>query len=500
MRTRLVWPAVAVAGLAYGAVVVFFRGSPSLVAGDLGTFVTVAARLLRGDRLYADVLDTKDPLFFYADAAALRIGGWRGPAALDAVWLGIGATSMAGFLFTLTRARWAAVAGFAVYPLLLTSNWYSAGLSQLAALSLAPLIGWLAACRRWFLAGLVVGVAALFKSNLGLVLIATPAALLVRSTGRTVLHTLAKLASGIGAALAILAVVMAVRGELVPYIGVLHENVLYSNDVLAYREHGSGVLGHLRIVRDETPHLRTLGALIVLAAAVAVWMGVRGSRTARPRGEPVLALVLLLVGAAIFVTLALTAVFPSHMQMVAYLETLLLVYLAAAVSTLLSGRAGGLAIGTAAIICLAGLWLLGGTARPALWSSTAARWRDPPLELTANALERAAPAAPRSPTISYARIGWNDDGHAAFLDDRFDLACPRFQQYRWIRAFDAVRACLEEKKPELIATAPPFSEPDSRNDRWTAFVRQTRFLLARRYHKVEHVDTPWGSLDVWLRA
>jgi hypothetical protein len=498
-RTRLVWPATAVAGLAYGAVLVFFRGSPSLVAGDLGTFVTVAARLLHGDRLYADVLDNKDPLFFYADALALRIGGWRGPAALDAVWLGIAATSMAGFLFTATRARWAAVAGFVVYPLLLTSAWYGTGLSQLAALSLAPLIGWLAACRRWFLAGAVVGVAALFKSNLGLVLIAAPAALLVQSARGTVLRTLAKLGAGIGAALGIVASVMAVRGELVPYLGVLHENVLYSSDALAYQEQGKGVQGHLGIVTDMTPHLRRLEALVVLAAALAVWMRVRAARPARPREEPILALVLVVVGAAVFVTLALTAIFPHHMQMVAYFETLLLVYLATAISALVRARAGGLAICAAAVVCLAGLWLLGGTEHPALTPSPATRWSAPPLTLTANALEQAAAAFPMSSTISYARIGWNDDGHAAFLDDRFDLACPRFQQLRYIRPFGSVLTCLEEKKPELIVTAPPFSERDPRNDRWTVFVRRSRILLARSYLKVEHMDTRFGSLDVWRR-
>jgi hypothetical protein len=91
-------------GLAYGALLVFLRGSPQLERVDLGTFVTVAARLLKGDRLYADVFDNKDPFFYYADAVALRLGGWRGPAALDALLLAVGAIAMAGFLRAVTRS------------------------------------------------------------------------------------------------------------------------------------------------------------------------------------------------------------------------------------------------------------------------------------------------------------------------------------------------------------------------------------------------------------
>ena len=43
---------------------------------DAGIFPSVAARLLDGDGLYADVWDNKDPLF-YTFAAALAGGDWR---------------------------------------------------------------------------------------------------------------------------------------------------------------------------------------------------------------------------------------------------------------------------------------------------------------------------------------------------------------------------------------------------------------------------------------
>jgi hypothetical protein len=128
------------------------------------------------------------------------------------------------------------------------------------------------------------------------------------------------------------------------------------------------------------------------------------------------------------------------------------------------------------------------------------RWTAQPLKVTSGALEQAADRNLRGATeISYARIGANDDGHAAFLDDRFDLACPRFHQYPFTRTrdLDSVLRCIEEKKPRLIVTTPFFGGARSR--RIIAFMDQARRLLRRDYRRVEHRTTSFGTGDVWLR-
>ena len=73
---------------------VLLRGEPS-VASDQGVFLSVAARILDGDHLYSEVVDNKDPLFFYTYAGALWVGGWRGPFLLDAIWVGLAGVSVA---------------------------------------------------------------------------------------------------------------------------------------------------------------------------------------------------------------------------------------------------------------------------------------------------------------------------------------------------------------------------------------------------------------------
>ena len=99
--------------------------------------------MLDGDRLYADVFDNKDPLFFYTYAGALWVGGWRGPFLLDAVWLGVAGVAIALLVRALGAPRSAVVASFFVYPLALAAGWYLVGMSMLAALAFAPLAPWL---------------------------------------------------------------------------------------------------------------------------------------------------------------------------------------------------------------------------------------------------------------------------------------------------------------------------------------------------------------------
>ena len=64
------WPLILVVGT---WVMLFPRLIPSM-SSDRGIFVSVAERLLAGDRLYAQVFDNKEPLFYYLVAAQRALG------------------------------------------------------------------------------------------------------------------------------------------------------------------------------------------------------------------------------------------------------------------------------------------------------------------------------------------------------------------------------------------------------------------------------------------
>src|SRR6188472_2767112 len=107
-----VWTArVAVAAALAAAVsLAALRVTPQ-VWGDPGVWLSVAARLLDGDRLYADVFDNKDPFFFYSYAVALRVAGVRGPFILEVVWLALGTAALAMALRALRVGTLATVTG-----------------------------------------------------------------------------------------------------------------------------------------------------------------------------------------------------------------------------------------------------------------------------------------------------------------------------------------------------------------------------------------------------
>jgi len=488
------------ASLAYGGLLVLLRGRPTLDS-DAGVFLSVAGRILDGDRLYRDVWDNKDPLFFYLHAGALGLAGWRGPFLLDVVWVAVAAAATWLLLRSLGAGRALAAAGFVAYPLLLTGQWYYAGYSMTGALALAPLACWLWARGSPAGAGVAVAAGVLLKLNLALVLLAGPAALLALGrplSGRG--RALARLAAGVAAVLAVAAALLAVRGELVPYASTVRDNVAYASEVLAANGRPGGVHGHVRVVETSTRHARPVIAVFLLAAAAAVWTLLRRPGGRAPALEAVAAL-LVGVGGATALTLALTAAWDHHVQMLAYPGALLAALAAAAVER--AGRvpaAPRLLVQAAAVAAVS---LLLGAGNPPEGRWPLSRWTEAAHSRTAAAL-----AAVRSGRlaggrdVSYAHLGQNDEeGHAAFLDGGWTLACARFHQYPWTPAgaLDGVLRCVDERRPELVLVTSSLSDREGAPAAWHRFVVRARALVARDYRRVYLLRHPGGTVAVWQR-
>jgi hypothetical protein len=484
-------------GIVYGALLVFLRGTPA-VKDDQGIFLSVIGRLLAGDRLYVDVFDNKDPLFFYTGAIAVWLVGWVGLSALDAIWLALGAISMAGLFRAIGAPRLLAAAAFLVYPLLLTGSWYYAGFSMLAALAFAPLVGWLWARDRWLEAGVALGLALGFKLNLALVLVAVPVALLVLDRPGSVRAALLRAAAGAAAVVGALAVVLAVRGELGGYLTMQVDNVGYSSHVLEYSGRRGGVLGHLEVVTRETHHTpRTVG-LFLAAVAAAVWMLVRVVRSKDTvSATTLLAGMVLTTSAACFVTLALTAAWVHHLQMLAVPETFAAIYLAALVAPAVR-RAGPRVVVLAGMLAVI-LWLFGAADTSSAPSGPRSTWwsdRDSP---SAQALEAAADRRlPTAGHVTYARFGRDDDdGHGLFLDDRFELACPRFHQHLHTADYGAILRCIGRHRPQLVLVGSGFGYDPEAPARWNTFARESEALLRGAYVRVLRRPASPNAIEVW---
>jgi hypothetical protein len=489
------WIAVGGIALAYGSLLVLLRGEPS-VASDQGVFLSVAARILDGDHLYSEVVDNKDPLFFYTYAAALAAGGWRGPFLLDGLWLGVAALSMALLVRELRAPRAAVLASFVVYPLALTAGWYLVGMSMLAGLALAPLAPWFWLRRRFAAAGLVLAVVMLFKLNLAL-LVAAPLLVLVLFVQPSRIGWREARLAALGWSGGVLgaAVLLGVRGELSAYLDTIAYNFHYASAL----GESNGLVGraadHLRVARDffgNAGRWQLPLAILVLAvfAAAAVLAARRGSTPQRALAGVAAATLL-----GSIATIGLTAYWEHHLQLLAYPAVCIAATLIAVADHELGRRAGVVA---AATFMLFALWTSvkndGGLEVSSAWTST-------PISAGAIALERARLRVdPNVGKITYAVLGSNsENGHAAFIGDEFDLACRWFQLYPFNRQeqFDETLRCAEREAPRYVLVTLGFFETEADGSSWAEFVSRSKRLLQERYELVE--EEPPG-FQVWMRA
>jgi hypothetical protein len=488
---------------AYAALLVVIRGRPSLKS-DAGIFLSVAGRLLDGDRLYVDVLDNKDPLFYYSHAAALAIGDWRAPFLLDVVWLAIAAGSTLLLLRAIGASRLAAAVGFVCLPLLLTGAWYLAGYSMLAALSLAPLIAWLWIRGSFALAGGLLCVGLLFKVNLALVLISAPVAfLLLGVPAGPARSQAARAAAGFGAVLAAGAAILVLRGELYGYLETVIDNVAYSRDVLVETGRRTGILGHVSAAANAvgSPWERTAVASAFLLAGVLAVRTLRARPPGSPgrRGDPAirtLAALFLCTTVATAATLALTAVWPHHLQMLAYPGFLLIAFLA----MVIGGSSPGLPKGVAACAS-AGLVtvLLGATAGYPAPRGSISTWLGSGRSDTADLLARAAEDRfPRLKGTTFAHLGQNDEqAVGAFLDKEYVLACPTIAQYVYSPELSGVSRCIRDEQPQLLLVTPSFRPRTRAPAEWNRLVAHGSHLLSEEYEPALTREAGNGLIEVW---
>jgi hypothetical protein len=475
------------AALAAAVSIAALRVTPQ-VWGDPGVWLSVAARLLDGDRLYADVFDNKDPFFFYSYALSLRIAGVRGPFALEVVWLAVGTVGLAMALRTLRVGTLAVVTGAVVYPLALTASWYVPGATMVPALAIAPLALWLWARGAAVAAGFLVVVAMLFKLNLGLV-VAAPlvALLLVGDAGASRRRRAAEGTCGAAVALALCALLLGVRGELRPYLDTIAYNVHYSDAGV----NGGGLHAHLSIVRVffaaagkwQLP-AAVLATVALLVVSLVGWQ--RGSPGFRRVAAAAVATLL-----AAFVTLATTAVFTVHLQLLAYPAALGCATLVVALRRL--WRPLGVA---AAAICIA-LAARASLGQEDLSALSIRTWTVAPVSTPGTAHEATrARLFPDGRRVSYAVFGRNtEDGHAAFVSRSMDMQCRYFHQYPFYREAQLQETldCARRSQPQLILVTTSFYDPMPGHPAWERFVAETRAMLRSRYDLV----TREGMTEVW---
>lgn len=368
---------------------------------DRGIFVSVGERLLAGDALYSGVYDNKDPLFYYLVAAQRAAGTWAEVAA-EAVLVGIAATSTY-VIGRMVVSRWlaAAIALIGV-PMILTGAigaFYSAGATHLPGISIVMAASAAVARGRPILCGVCLAILFFIKLIFIPVALLAVGCLITRHNQKS--SELVKLV--IAAAATALGVVglLAVRGELWPYVDVQLGNIAYSQNVLFGGKTGFALLAaHLDRVRGGMMHELIVIALAITIAGIPLFSFDR--HNAR-RIAIFVACCLTALGSV--VVLAFTGMWEHHNQ-IWYIPAIFAMLGLAPLLELAAEQS----IATAAVVALTAHFLSGSVD----WNP----FRDVLMARGSfNALSELSPETKRLLTItppgSYARLGRGDDmGHA----------------------------------------------------------------------------------------
>jgi hypothetical protein len=293
---------------------------------------------------------------------------------------------------------------------------------------------------------------------------------------------------GAAAAVLVAAVVMAVRGELGPYLDTILYNVHYSNAGI----HGGGVRVRLEIVRE---FFAASGKWQLPAAELAIValpvVAVVGWFRLGPVFKRMSAVTLAALAAAL-VTLALTTIFAVHLQLLAYPAALGAATVVAAAKSLWKP------LGLVAAVVLVGFAVWSSLKNEDLSRLAIRTWTAEPVSTPGTVLESTRETwFPTAPSVTYTVFGRNtEDGHAAFVKG-MDLRCRYFHQYPFYRdaQLQETLDCARRDRPSLILVTTSFYDPMPGRPSWEAFVAGTRRLLDARYELVAEQ----GMSEVWAR-
>lgn len=228
---------------------IFCRLVPS-GSSDRGIFVTVAERLLAGDRLYNDVFDNKDPLFYYLCAVG-RYFGTPGEIILEhALVIGVASITLL-ILNHYFKTGFNLLCVSLCVPVIITPLWlYGFGYNTLPAILL---IAGLYACaqrERFFSVGFLAGLTLFMK------IIVTPIAICMAlflyaypaSAQKPTLRNLIRGVTGFIGAITLVLGVMFLRNEFSGYLQSLIDNFIYSTSHTVVTP--SGAFRSLMRIRD----------------------------------------------------------------------------------------------------------------------------------------------------------------------------------------------------------------------------------------------------------
>jgi hypothetical protein len=453
---------------------------------DRGIFISVAERLLSGDKLYADVYDNKDPLFYYM-VALQRLAGPLTEYLFElsmVVLSGTCAYLIASGLSVSISA--AALVGCVAIPLVSTGPFYYAGDTQLPATALALLACGLFMRNRPLAAGIVMSMIVFTKlivAPLPVVFCVTYA--WIKETPSAMLGLAKRVALGFVSFTLVFLLFLHLRDGLRPFIDTQILNVQYSR---------SNLVDNSGLVSSVATHFYTMFlsgrrnvTLALSATACAIGLLVTMRRTALGIEWLAFSYSVIVTLVCSVLVLAVTGLWNRHVQTMYFVDSLIII----CVTGLVLDRLRSKLVASGAIVLLSAL-LSGSTdvrdylADPREFRQKLLAIRVPSDE-TLGLIRETGPAG-------YARIGLNDDNGHAFLLTKYHLVCRDFHQYYFYDKERLARILnCAARAPFLIVSGsvskwdtapewlPPYSNRESLTKTWNEYVDNVEAMLSRDF-------------------
>ena len=426
---------------------------------DRGIFVSVAERLLAGDRLYAGVWDNKGPLFYYL-VACQRLAGSAGEILVEVLLVALSSYSSFKLVAACSSVRNALLAGFIAAPIILTGVYYFPGYTHLPAIALSFASLALVAMKQPVWSGFVLGLV-LFTN----ILVAPVAfcSVLGLCWGRANANWVVRVALGVVLSVLLVTALLSTRGELRPFLDTVIANFAYSQGSLV-KGHGlvAPLLSHLSLINFDRAK--------IIAAAICACLLYARLNSSQARGVLLRAAITSVCASA--AVLATTGLWRQHLQI---LSVPAILSVSAVLASDMKSRTG-----PRLAIAILLSWILSGGGAPSRYAEAATRFGDRWKALNAVPQDTRAMVVGSRPS-TYARLGKNDDfGHAIGLA-RWKLGCARFHQYPFDTNENLKNTLDCAAGVETILVTPSFAPEQDQPD-WNRFVAAGEKLLSSGFH------------------
>ena len=234
---------------------------------DMGIFITVSSLLNRGYRLYQDVTDIKDPLFFYSIAIVIKAFGLKAAFMLDAVWVTVSAI----FGFKLLREykfpKYICLLSSVIFILTLTGVNYDVLRTQLPAICLLLIGLYLFLKQNYTFSGAFFALMILYKLPFAIFILMP--IIIICLNGEKFKKRMRLIAFGLAGFVSTLFsvwTIMLIRGEFQGYLEMIQENFHYASVYQTVVGQADGVLGHIIVWNKNSLGIIPTGCFILYLA------------------------------------------------------------------------------------------------------------------------------------------------------------------------------------------------------------------------------------------